>query len=129
MAKKSSGQRAYEAGFRAGYGKPKKKKPKPTSGGGYSSGSSRGSSRSRYSDGNTGWGGDRSWTGPSHGTDSQDRPVTVAFGRAGTPRDGHTMIRDGHATSPSGFYGPKSAKEHDHYDGRGGGTERGKYSG
>ncbi len=126
---KSSGQRAYEAGFRAGRGAPKKKKPRPQSSGGSSSGSSRGSTRSQYSDGNTGWGGDNRWSGVSHGTDSQDRPVTVAFGRAGTSRDGHTMIRDGHANSPSEFYGPKGAKEHDHHDGRGGGTDRGRYSG
>jgi hypothetical protein len=129
MAKKSSGQRAYEAGFRAGRGTPKKKKPKSTSGGGYSSGSSRSSSSSQYSDGNTGWGGDNRYTGTSHGTDSQDRPVTVAFGRAGTSREGHTLIRDGHASSPGKFYGPNGVEEHDHYDGRGGGTERGKYSG
>ena len=39
------------------------------------------------------------------------------------------MIRDGHANSPGEFYGPDGAEEHDHYDGRGGSTERGKYSG
>ncbi len=128
MGKKSSGQRAFEAGFKAGLGKPKpKKKPQRSSSGGGSRGSS---SRSNYNDGNVEWkGGDRSWTGPSHGTDSRGQPVTISFGREGANQQGASLIRDGHAQKSETFYGPPGKEGHDHYDGRGGGTDRGKYSG
>lgn len=34
----------------------------------------------------------------------------------------------GYAQSMSGFYGPNHAEEHEHDDGKGGGTDRGKAS-
>lgn len=88
-----------------------------------------GQTRPQHSDGNTGWGGARSWTGPSHGTDSRGVPVTISFGREDSKQAGQSMIADGHASQKSEFYGPKHDKQHDHYDGKGGSTERGKYSG
>lgn len=71
----------YEKAFKAGYGKPlKKKAPQRQSSGGSRSGGSSGSGgRSRHSDGNLGYGGDRSYHGPNLATTDKNRIVTVAF--------------------------------------------------
>ena len=55
--------------------------------------------------------------------------MTISFGREDSKQAGQSMIADGHASQKSEFYGPKHDKQHDHYDGKGGSTERGKYSG
>ena len=69
------------------------------------------------------------WSELVHGTNEEGKEVTAKFGSG--PREGHTLLADGH----------KSEQEfdahHDHYDGRGnsspdsrgGGTERGAYTG
>ena len=62
--------------------------------------------------------------GPAvHGTDSQGRKVTAAFGW-GT-KEGHTLIADGHQSE--GHF--KQSQNHDHADGKGGYKDRGQYSG
>lgn len=83
---------------------------------------------SRFSDGNTGQGGDRAYGGLIHGTDAQGNDVTAAFGRDGTKQEGETLMSDGHKDAAD-FYGDRDDKGHDHYDGRGGGTSRGQYTG
>lgn len=87
-----------------------------------SSGGRRGGAR-RFGTGESG--GDRRWTPPVHGTTSDGRAVTASFSRT----DEESLLRDGHAGSPEGFYGNRGDKQHDHYDGRGGGTTRGRYTG
>ena len=79
------------------------------------------------SGGNTGEGGDRSYTGLVHGSTSDGSEVTASFGREGSSREGHTLISDGHK-STSEFYGSGGNKGHDHHDGKGGGEERGFFS-
>lgn len=69
--------------------------------------------------------GDRTYEPIVHGTTADGQEVTASFGRADTSREGHTLLSDGHR-SASEFY---SEGGHDHYDGRGGGTERGAYNG
>ncbi len=81
--------------------------------------------------GNTGQGGDRTYSGLYHGTDEQGNDVTAAFGREDTPKEGHTFLADGHKDANE-FYGENAEypdKGHDHYNGRGGGTSRGRYTG
>lgn len=75
-------------------------------------------------------GGDRSWETPVHATDAEGNDVTVAFGREGTKYEGHSLIAKGHLTSEE-FYGEdaQGRKNHEHYDGKGGGTSRDKYDG
>lgn len=80
------------------------------------------------SGGNTDQGGDSSYTGLVHGTDSHGNDATASFGRDGGSREGHTLLSDGHKTA-SEFYGQKNSKGHDHYDGKDGGTQRGQYTG
>jgi hypothetical protein len=60
------------------------------------------------------------------GTTKQGKPVTARFGTG--KRSGHTLLSDGHK-SRSEFTGKRGNRGHDHYDGRGGGTRRGKYTG
>jgi hypothetical protein len=84
---------------------------------------------SNFGTGNSGKYGDNRYTDPVHSTTADGQDVTVSFGRDGTSKEDHSLLRDGHAESPGDFYGPNKAKEHDHYDGRGGGTQRGKYTG
>ncbi len=77
------------------------------------------------------YGGDRrNWESPVHGTDSEGRDVTVSSGRAGSPREGDTLIADGHLTSQE-FYSRNrdGAKNHDHAHGDGTYEGRGRYSG
>jgi len=66
------------------------------------------------------------WEGPHHGTTADGKSVTVSFGTGNN--DGHTLLSDGHKPNDS-FFGGKGSKGHDHYDGKGGGTERGQYTG
>ena len=80
--------------------------------------------------GNTGQGGDDTRTGLVHGTDAQGKDVTASFGRPGTNAgdQGDALLSDDHK-SAADFYGSKGNKGHDHYNGRGGGTQRGQYTG
>lgn len=71
----------------------------------------------------------RTHTAPVHGMTSDGEPVTAAFGYDGAPNEGQTFLADGHATSLDGFWGLAGAKRHDDFDGRGGGTQRGMYTG
>ncbi len=74
-------------------------------------------------------GGARNHKAPVHGVDGQGNPITAAFGRDGTKKEGHTYLKDGHAGSNEEFWGTEHDKRHDHYDGRGDGTRRGRYTG
>ncbi|MBF6185072.1 hypothetical protein [Nocardia farcinica] len=75
--------------------------------------------------------GDRNWTAPVHASTRDGRPVTVSFGLG--PRDGQTLICDGHVNAAQ-FYEKKrdGLKGHDHYliDGRPAGPrgDRGRYT-
>lgn len=69
------------------------------------------------------------WDGPHHGTNNQGKNVTVSFGEKGTTKEGETLISDGHKSSSDFFGDSKSTKGHDHYNGKGGGTDRGQYTG
>ncbi|KPM56404.1 hypothetical protein ACG83_00045 [Frankia sp. R43] len=80
------------------------------------------------SGGNTNQGGSSLWSGLVHGTNEQGEDVTASFGREGTSKEGQTLLTDGHV-SQNDFYGSRDARGHDHYDGRGGGTDRGYYTG
>lgn len=80
-----------------------------------------------FGTGNTDRYGDNRYTDPVHGTTDDGREVTASFGREGTSREGHSLLRDGHAETPDDFYGSNGAEQHDHFDGRGG-TQRGKHS-
>lgn len=68
-------------------------------------------------------------TAPVHGTTEDGHPVTAAFGLEGTHREGQTYLADGYADDYGNFWGPKDAKQHEDYDGHGGGTQRGKHTG
>lgn len=70
----------------------------------------------------------RTHSAPVHGTTADGSPVTASFGTDGTQKEGHTYLRDGHADGNEDFWGPDGDKQHDHYDGRGGGTTRGRYT-
>jgi hypothetical protein len=83
----------------------------------------------RFGTGEEGAGGGRIYTPPVHGTTADGQEVTAAFGREGNSREGHTLLSDGHAETMDDFYGPDGDEEHDDYDGRGGGTRRGKHTG
>ncbi len=72
--------------------------------------------------------GDRNWSAPVHATQRDGRPVTVSFGRG--PRDGETLICDGHVGASEFYeYARDGAKGHDHYliDGSPA-NDRGRYS-
>lgn len=76
-------------------------------------------------------GGDRSFTAPVYGTDSEGNDVTVSFGRSGTKQEGETLIADGHVEGKD-FYATDANGNsigHDHADGKGGYADRGAYSG
>ena len=62
---------------------------------------------------------------PVQGTDSSGRDVTASFGISGSSREGETLVSDGHK-SGNDFM---QSNQHDHYDGSGGGKDRGQYSG
>lgn len=68
----------------------------------------------------------RSHDAPVHGTTPQGS-VTAAFGVG--QHDGEIYLADGHVESQEGFWGSADDKGHDHYDGRGRGTQRGRYTG
>lgn len=68
------------------------------------------------------------YTNPVFGTDNDGNDVTVATGREGTSKEGQTLISDGHK-SDADFKGEPGSRGHDHYDGKGGGTDRGEYKG
>lgn len=71
--------------------------------------------------------GDRSYSAPIWGTDSDGNEVTVSFGQGS--REGHTLISDG-LKSDQDFYNTSDGKSgHDHADGKGGYKDRGQYSG
>jgi len=63
-----------------------------------------------------------------HGTDGEGKEVTASFGKEGTSKEGTTYLSDGHK-SDKDFWGSKDNKGHDDYNGKGGGTERGQYTG
>ena len=65
---------------------------------------------------------------PIFATDGEGNEVTVAFGRDGTAKEGHTLISDGHKDDAE-FEGEHEDRGHDHYNGIGGGTTRGQYTG
>ena len=71
-------------------------------------------------------GGGRKSTNPVHGLTADGQPVTLAEGLG--DKAGHIYLRDGHAENGQ-FWGSTGNKHHDHYDGQGGGSERGKYTG
>ncbi len=74
-------------------------------------------------------GGDRNWTPPVHGSTRSGKPVTVSFGQG--PRNGQTLICDGHVTMREFYARARNGKGHDHYlaDGRpAGGRYRGRYT-
>jgi hypothetical protein len=66
---------------------------------------------------------------PVHGTTERGELVTVAFGYDNTSREGYTFIADGYVDNAETFWGEKLNKLHDDYDGRGGGTQRNKFTG
>ena len=68
------------------------------------------------------------YSNPIFGTDGEGNDVTVATGRDGTSKEGHTLISNGHK-SDADFKGQPGDREHDHYDGKGGGTERHQHNG
>lgn len=58
-------------------------------------------------------GGDRNWSSPVHGSTGDGHDVTVSFGQG--PREGETLISDGHAGLGQ-FYGSRDdGKGHDHF--------------
>ena len=67
-----------------------------------------------------------SWTEVFRGTTSGGKKVTAQFGSG--KKSGHTLLSDGHK-SDRAFTGKSGNRGHDHYDGKGRGTSRGKYSG
>lgn len=73
------------------------------------------------------WGATDQHTAPVHGVTWDGMPVTAAFGMG--DRLGQTYLADGHVETPGEFWGPRTDKRHDDYDGRGGGTQRGYFTG
>lgn len=74
-------------------------------------------------------GGDHKYAPPVHATTEDGNEVTASFGHNGGPGEGETLLADGHAEEMDDFYGVRGNKQHDHYNGRGGATDRGKYTG
>jgi len=71
------------------------------------------------------------WEPRVYGTDERGRDVTASFGKAGTTREGHVMISDGHVPGWK-FYTKdnQGIKGHDHIGpGATLPTQRGKYTG
>jgi hypothetical protein len=58
-------------------------------------------------------GGDRNWTKPVHATTAEGRPVTISFGLG--PRDGQTLVCDGHVGMQDFYARSQPGKGHDHY--------------
>lgn len=66
------------------------------------------------------------WSPRVYGTDAEDHFVTVAFGKDGTPREGHTLISLGHVPGIEFYEDQKGRKGHEH-SGPTGITDRGHY--
>lgn len=82
-------------------------------------------SEGRDNDGNDS-GSSPTFTSAIEGTNSEGQDVTAAFGKG--EAEGHTLMSDGNK-SQSEFTGKSESRGHDHYDGKGGGTDRGQYTG
>lgn len=67
-----------------------------------------------------------SWRKPVRGVNEEGKKVTAVFGKG--KKKGHTLLSNGHK-SKSRFDGRPRNRGHDHYDGKGGGTQRGRYTG
>ncbi len=72
-------------------------------------------------------GGDRSWSHPVYATDGNGDPVTVSFGQGN--REGETLIAKGHVEYDDFYERDKNKRSigHEHADGKGNITNRGKY--
>jgi hypothetical protein len=77
--------------------------------------------------GNGEHGGNSNFTPPVHGYQDGYGDVTVSFGQDG--HEDETLIADGHVPSKSQFDGHPRHRRHDHFNGHGGGTDRGFYNG
>ena len=73
--------------------------------------------------------GSKNWTEAYGGCDSAGNPITVAFGKDGTSKEGHTLMANGDCSGINFF----DHANHNHY-GSGDGShnnvkDRGKYNG
>lgn len=73
------------------------------------------------------WGATSTHSAAVHGMTADGQPVTAAFGHG--RHEGRTFLADGHAQTYPDFWGPRTEKRHDDYDGQGGGTQRGYFTG
>jgi hypothetical protein len=78
----------------------------------------------QFGDGTVGGDPKRS-THPVYGLTADGQEVTFAQSKGA----GHTYLATGHIPSADQYWGPKNNKGHDHYNGRGGASGRGKYTG
>lgn len=67
------------------------------------------------------------WSDLAQGITEGGREVTAQFGED-SGNKGETLLSDGIKTEEE-FTGKSGNRGHDHYDGKGGGTERGRYTG
>lgn len=67
-----------------------------------------------------------SWRKPVQGVNAEGKKVTAVFGQG--KKEGHTLLSNGHK-SKSRFDGKPGNRGHDHSNGKGGGTRRGRYTG